>query len=51
MDADHPASKESARPSAENERQSVIARIREAERAPKKPRADKPDKNRTDPER
>jgi hypothetical protein len=51
MDADSPASKENARSPADNEKQSVLARIREAERAPKKPRADKTKHDRSHPER
>jgi hypothetical protein len=51
IDAEHPASKESARVPADGEKASVLAQIRAAERAPKAPRADKPKHDRTDPER
>jgi hypothetical protein len=51
MDADHPASKESARIPDDGEKPSVLAQIRAAANDPKEPRADKPKHDRSDPER
>jgi hypothetical protein len=50
MDADHPASKESARSGADMEKPSVLERIREAARTPKEPRKEKPARDRSGPE-
>jgi len=49
MDADSPAAKESARDTS-TERRSVLEQIREAAKAPKEPRRDKPSRDRNGPE-
>jgi hypothetical protein len=49
LDASNPASKESARTTADTEKTSVLAQIRDAAKAPKEPRKIKPTKNKTDP--
>jgi hypothetical protein len=50
IDADNPASKESARKTPDTEKPSVLERIREAAKAPREPRKDKPTRNNSGPE-